>query len=598
MSKKKVMINYTNRDFNSIKSDLEDHARLYYPDSYKDFSESSFGSFVLDSVAYVGDMLSFYIDYQVNESFLETALEYENVRRLSNNSGYEYFGRPPAYGMCTFYISVRANTSGLGPDRRFLPLLKTGSEFESSNGITFALTEDVNFGDPKNEIVASKFSNVTGKPTEYAVRAYGQVRSISVFRREVDIGAFQRFLRIRVGPASITGIKSVRDSEGHEYFQVDHLAQDVVYINTTNPNAMSDGVSQIIKPRIVPRRFVVERDKDGCYIQFGYGTDEEVTTTNIIDPSQAALKMSGKPYLSDNAFDPTKLLDSNTLGVAPSNTTLTMTYYKSEQDSINVAAGAINTVSFPILEFPLDDGNLNAADVSLIRSSMEVGNDNTIVSNSALPSSEEIKYRTYAAKAAQSRAVTRNDYEAYCYMMPKVFGSIKRAAIINDPSSSNRRISLYIVSADSNGNFVTTNSITKQNLKQWLNKNKMLNDNIDMYEAKIINIGFDYEIIVDPTRDKTEVLNSVNRKLRTEMSEKMYIGEPFYLTKIFNTINKVDGVIDTTKVTPMLKLGSNYSNPPITIEDVKSKDGTFLKAPKNAVYEIKFFNSDIRGTAV
>ena len=93
MSKKKVMINYTNRDFNSIKSDLEDHARLFYPDSYKDFSESSFGSFVLDSVAYVGDMLSFYIDYQVNESFLETAVEYENVRKLARNYGYKYFGR-------------------------------------------------------------------------------------------------------------------------------------------------------------------------------------------------------------------------------------------------------------------------------------------------------------------------------------------------------------------------------------------------------------------------------------------------------------------------------------------------------------------------
>jgi len=598
MSKKKVIINYTNRDFNSIKSDLENHARLYYPDSYKDFAENSFGSFILDSVAYVGDMLSFYLDYQVNETFLETALEYENVRKLSRNNGYEYFGRPPAYGMCTFYVSVRANTSGLGPDRRFLPVLKTGSEFESSNGITFALTEDVNFADPKNEIVASKFSNATGKPTEYAIRAYGQVRSIAVFRREVEIGSFQRFLRIRVGPASITGMKSVRDSEGHEYFEVDHLSQDVVYINTTNPNAISDGVPQIIKPRIVPRRFVVERDKDGCYIQFGYGTDEEITTTDIADPSQVALKMTGKAYMSDYTFDPTKLLDSNTLGVAPSNTTLTLTYYKSEQDSINVAAGGINTVSFPILEFPLNDGTLNSADVSLVRSNIEVGNDTTIVSNSTLPSAEEIKYRTYAAKAAQARAVTRNDYEAYCYMMPKVFGNIKRASIVNDPSSSNRRLSLYVISADSNNNFVTTNNTTKENLKQWLNKNKMLNDNIDIYDAKVVNIGFDYKIIVDPTMDKTEVLNSVNRKLRSELSESMYIGEPFYLTKIFNTINKVDGVVDTTMVSPMLKAGDNYSNPPITIEDVKSMDGTYLKAPKNVVFEIKFFNSDIRGTAV
>lgn len=598
MSKKKVIINYTNRNFNSIKSDLEEHAKLYYPDSFKDFSENSFGSYVLDTVAHVGDMLSFYLDYQVNESFLETAIEYENVRRLAGNSGYEYFGRSPAYGMCTFYISVPANTSGLGPDRRYLPVLKTGSEFKSDNSITFALTEDVDFGNAKNEVVASKFSNSTGKPTEYAIRAYGQVRSIAVFRREVDVGAFERFRRIRVGPASITQIKSVRDSNGQEYHEVDHLAQDVIYVNTTNPSIESDGVPQIIKPKIVPRRFVVERDKDGCYIQFGYGSDEEISVTDVADPSQVALKLSGKPHISDSAFDPTKLLDTNTLGVAPANTTLTLTYLKSEQDSINVAAGSLNSVSIPVLEFPRDDGILNSADISNIRAGIEVANDTTIVSDSSLPTSEEIKYRTYASKASQLRSVTRNDYEAYCYMMPKVFGSIKRATIINDPSSSNRRLSLYVISANSNNDFVTTNSTTKENLKHWLNKNKMLNDNIDIYDAKIVNMGFDYEIIVDPTRDKTEVLNTVNRRLRSLLSEKMYVGEPFYLTNVYNIINKVDGVIDTTKVTPSLKLGTGYSNPPITIEDMKSMDGTYLKAPRNVVFEIKYFNTDIRGTAV
>src|SRR6056300_1616936 len=117
MPDKKVLVNYTNKDFNSIKRDLEEHARRYYPDTYKDFSENSFGSYILDTVSYVGDMLSFYLDYQVNESFLETALEYENVRRLARNTGYKFTARPAAYGMATFYIMVPANTTGLGPDR-------------------------------------------------------------------------------------------------------------------------------------------------------------------------------------------------------------------------------------------------------------------------------------------------------------------------------------------------------------------------------------------------------------------------------------------------------------------------------------------------
>jgi hypothetical protein len=596
MSKnKKTLINYTNRDFDSIKSDLEEHARRYYPDTYKDFSENSFGSYVLDTTAYIGDMLSFYLDYQVNESFLDTAIEYNNVRKLAKNTGYSFTGRPSAFGMATFYIIVPSNTSGLGPDRALIPILKTGSEVSSTTGTTFVLIEDVDFNNPKNEIIAARFDSTTGKPTSYAIRAQGQVKSTVLFRTTIEVGDFARFLRLRVGTPSIAEIKSVIDSEGHEYFQVDHLSQDVVYINTTNPNALSDGIPQIIKPKIVPRRFVVEQDSDGTFLQFGYGTDEENVTTDIADPSQVALKMSGKSYITDYAFDPTKLLDSNTLGVAPSNTTLTILFYQNDSDSVNVAQGNLNKVAISSMHFPNSDGVRDVLQAS-VRSSLEVSNDEAIVGNTSLPTSEEIKYRTYAAKAAQQRSVTKNDYEAYMYMMPPSFGSVKRASVINDPSSSNRRLSVYTISENSSGNLIQSNSTLKENIRTWLNKNKMLNDNIDIYDAKIMNLGFDYEIIVHPSKDKTEVLNSVQARLVREMSEKMYIGEPFYITNIFNIINKVDGVVDTTKVEPVLKTGTGYSSAPVGIDDIKSEDGTYLKAPRNVIFEIKNFNTDVRGS--
>jgi hypothetical protein len=597
MPDKKILINYTNRDFDSIKKDLEEHARRYYPDTYKDFSENSFGSYILDTVSYVGDMLSFYLDYQVNESFLETAIEYDNVRRLAKNTGYTFAGRPAAFGMATFYIIVPASVAGLGPDRALIPILKTGTEVRATTMTTFVLTEDVDFNNPKNEIIASRFDTTTGKPSSYAIRAQGQVKSTVLFRTTIDIGEFTRFRRIRLGSPSIAEIKSVIDTEGHHYYQVDHLSQDVVYINTTNPNAASDGVPQIVKPKIVPRRFVLDQDETGTFLQFGYGTDVETTTTDIAEPSQISLQMSGKPYITDTAFDPTKLLDSNTLGVAPSNTTLTVLFYQNDSDSVNVAQGNLNTIGISSLSFPNANGITDGLQ-SGVRSSLEVSNDTAIVGNTSLPTSEEIRYRSYAAKAAQQRSVTRNDYEAYIYMMPAGFGSVKRAAVINDPSSSNRRLSVYVISEDGSGNLITSNSTIKQNVKQWLNKNKMLNDNIDIYDAKILNMGFEYEIIVHPTMDKTEVLNSVQRRLASELNNKMYIGEPFYLTNIFNTINKVDGVVDTTKVTPVLKTGTGYSSAPVSIEEMKSKDGTYIQAPKNVIFEIKNFNRDIRGSAV
>lgn len=597
MPNKKVLVNYTNRDFNSIKEDLEEHARRYYPDTYKDFSENSFGSYILDTVSYVGDMLSFYLDYQVNESFLETAIEYENVRRLARNTGYRFTGRPAAYGLATFYVIVPATTSGQGPDRSLMPILKTGTEVGSTGGTTFVLTEDVDFANPKNEVVAARFNDSTGKPSSYAIRAQGQVRSTVLFRTTVDIGDFARFQRVLVGAPSVAAIHSVIDSEGHDYHQVEHLSQDVIYMNTTNPNAASDGVPQIIKPKIVPRRYVLEQDETGTYLQFGYGSDDELVVTDIADPSQIALKMSGRPFITDSAFDPTKLLDTNTLGVAPSNTTLTILFYQNDSDSVNVAQGNLNSILVPTMTFPNADGIRDAFQNS-VRASLEVSNDEAIVGNTALPTSEEIRYRSYAAKAAQQRSVTRNDYEAYIYMMPPNFGSVKRAAVINDPSSSNRRLSIYVISEDENGNFVSSNSTIKENVKTWLNKNKMLNDNIDIYDAKIVNVGFDYEIMVHPTKDKIEVLNSVNQSLAIELANKMYIGEPFYITNVYNVINKIDGVVDTTRVTPILKTGTGYSNAPVTLDEMKSADGTYLKAPRNVVFEIKNFNSDIRGTAV
>ena len=304
--------------------------------------------------------------------------------------------------------------------------------------------------------------------------------------------------------------------------------------------------------------------------------------------------MTGRNYITDSAFDPKKLFDTKTLGIAPKDTTLTVLYYNNSSDSVNVAAGAIKRMVTRPLEF---NGRSTAFQRTAVLNSLEASNDSPIVGNTSVPTAEELRYRAYAEKSSQSRSVTRNDYEAITYMMPAKFGAVKRASIVNDPSSTNRRLSLYVVSTDGSNNFTQTNGTIKQNLKNWLNKTKMLNDNIDIYDAKIINVGFDYEIIVDPTRDKTTVLNSVQRELVRYLSEKKYIGEPFYITEIFNTINKIDGVVDTTKVTPSLKIGNNYSNPPITLLDVKSNDGTYLMAPKNAVYEVKFPSTDIRGTA-
>ena len=595
--KNKKLIRYTSRDFDSIKSDLVDHAKRYYPNSYNDFREGSFGSLMFDSVAYVGDILSFYLDYQVNESFLETSVEYDNVRRHARRYGYNFYGRPSAYGIATFYVLIPAAASGLGPDSNYLLRIKTGTKLSSTTGATFVVTEDIDFGDPKNEVVVARVDDTTGRPTYYAVRATGQIKSGTLFRTNIAIGDFKRFRRERIGPSSINEIVSVFDSEGHRYYQVDYLSQNTVFIEVTNKNAASDGVRSLLKPFVVPRRFTIEQDSTGTYMVFGFGSDDESDTQiNVADPSSVALKLTGRNYVTDTAFDPTKLLDTNKLGVAPQNTTLTIVYGANDSDDVNVPSDSVNSLKDLIFEYP-DDTLIDAGQSSFVINSIEVNNDQRIVGNTPTPSTDEIRIRSYGAYAAQNRTVTREDYESYVYLMPPKFGSIKRASVVNDPSSSNRRLSLYLVTEDNDNNLTLANDTIKQNVKTWLNRNKMLNDSIDIYDPYIINIGFTFFVSVDSTYDKQVVLNNCFNTLNNMFGDKLYISEPLYVANIYKELNKLDGVIDVQNVVFNIKNTANYASSPISLDELMSDDGTFLKTPKNAILEIKFPSLDIKGVA-
>ena len=594
---KKPKINYTSRDFETIKKDLVEHAKRYYPNTYNDFSDSSFGGLVMDSVAYVGDMLSFYLDFQTNESFLETSLDIDNIRKNAAQMGYKYLGAPSSYGVATFYVLVPALASGLGPDERYFPIIKTGTRVNTDSA-TFTVTENIDFNDPSVEIVAARFDTDTGKPTFYALRSFGQVKSGLEYYTEVDVGEQLKFRRVRVSTSLVNEIISVHDLEGHKYYQVDNLSQEVVYLEQTNPNSTSDGVKSILKPFIASRRFVVEQDQSGTYLRFGYGSETQIDKFGLTDPSQVVLKMSGKNHITDSAFDPNRFLGTDKFGIAPANTTLKIIFGSNDSENVNVPINGINKIGTLLMEFPNDLTNPNLGKQIGVRGSAEVTNDEIITIENSNPTADEIRYRAYAIYSSQNRAVTKNDYEAYVYQMPRKFGQVSRISVVNDPSGINKRMAMYVISKDQNDNFVNTNDTVKQNLKVWLNKNKMLTDNIDVFDARIINVGFNYKYNVESGFSKSQVAADVNKAVRDLMIEKQYIGEPIYITKIYQTINRVQGVVDTLQVKAVMKQTANYSNLGLEVDDILSKDGTFLKCPKNCVFEIKFPNQDLVGTVL
>ena len=254
--KKKIPINYTNREFTGIRSDLEQIAERFYPDTFQDFSEASFGSIVLDSMAYVGDQLSFYLDYNVNEMFLDTSYQYTNVLRHGRIMGYKNQGRPSTYGVASLYILVPASTVGLGPDDSYLPILKRGSRFTSQTGLNFVLLENVDFSDVKNQVVVANVDAATGAPTFFAVKAYGNVVSGFFKRDTYTCGDFERFKLVELQSNNVSEIISVTDSEGNEYFEVDNLSQDIIYQEFSNNNYKNENAPSVMKPLLVSRKFI------------------------------------------------------------------------------------------------------------------------------------------------------------------------------------------------------------------------------------------------------------------------------------------------------------------------------------------------------
>ena len=599
MSKlKNTPIKYTSRDYDSIKNDLIEHAKRYYPQQWKDFSQSTVNSLLIDSVAYVGDVLSFYLDYAVNESFLDTSIEYDNIRKHARSLGYKYSGSPSSYGIITLYCIVPANGNGTAPDNLYLPIIARGTQFTAKSGGVFSLTEDVRFDNANNEVVAARFNTANGATTHFAVKAYGQVVS-GVFQRiTVDLSdsAFQRFRRIRIGGGTITEIISITDGDGNKYYQVENLAQEVVFEETTNPTAATDGVRSIIKPYVASRRFVMEQDDTGTFIQFGFGSESD-PQSGLADPSQVAIKMHGQRTISDLTFDPSKLLQTDKLGISPSGTTLSIVVKTNTEFNTNASAHSLTTITNRIVLFENED-QLSTTKKLDVTTSLEATNEDPIVGNTETITSDELRQRAKTYYSSQNRAVTKQDYISMIHSMPSKFGSVKRVSIANDPSATNRRIAMYLISEDADGKLVTANSRIKSNVKNWIMQYKSLNDVIDIYDAKVVNFGIDFKVTLDERFSSTSVLGKCIDRLKEFYSNQLYIGEPVYITALYTILGKVEGVSDVRKVSVFQKSGGSYSATRIDFDEALSRDGTYINTPKNVIMELKYPTTDIRGTLV
>jgi hypothetical protein len=592
MPKNIPAIKYTSRDFDSIKNDLLEYAKRYYPETFKDFSEASFGAMMVDMVAYVGDILSFYLDYQANECFLDTATEYDNIIKLAKQFGYKFKSTNISQGVLSFFITVPADNSG-SPDTKYMPILKKGSQFASGDGATFVLIEDVDFADEDLDIVVAN-TNEYGSPSSYAIRSAGRVISGTIRANIKTVGAFEKFKKIKLGDNKISEIVSLTDSEGHEYYEVEHLSQNVIYLPIRNKGEDKIKVPSLIKPFIVPRRFVVEHDRTFTYIQFGYGSESEITNQSIADPSDIILDVHGRTHVTDRSFDPAKLMSTDKFGVSPTNTSLHIVYRVNDSDNVNASTDAVSITVATNFEFA-NPAKLNEDKISDVEASLECTNEEPITGDTTLPGTYELKQRIKNHYFSQNRAVTRQDYLSLIYAMPAKFGAVKRCAITQDKDSFRRNLNLHVISEDQGGRLTNSSSSLKENIRIWLSGYKMINDTIDILDAKILNLGIEYAIKAENTISRYDVLSSCNRFLRDSFSMPREIGEPITITDIYKILNSIRGVIDATDVRIVNKVGSEYSDAYLDINSYISSDGTQLLIPKDHIVEFKYPSVDIKG---
>jgi hypothetical protein len=600
-SRDQVEIDYTTRSFREIKDELKTYIKRYYPNTYQDFNQSSFGALMLDLVSMVGDQLHHYIDHAANESNAASCIEpasfVSHYQTLAPNSD-SVQPETPTFGECTILSYRRANTHGTGLDPLGEVTLRAKSRCGSSGGNEYTTITDTVLSENNSKVVGHILSADGSKIDWFLLKTLVDVESGVEKKFTIEIGDHVRFRKLVIPDSSVLSVVSCVDDKGREWTKVDHLTQDVVYSPIIDPENQDSTSPSIMKPKPVPRRFIVERELERSYISFGHGSEANLTTNSIADPSSVILSRPGLPYVASPKQDALSLISSDSLGVAPSNTVLTITYKSNTTSNSNAAVGTVNEMLEANLKFK-NEHLMSAADMKFVRDNLQVVNEKPINGRISVPTTEELKKRHLGRYSSQGRAVTKQDYVSSIYAMPKSYGAVRRASVVTDTNDLRRNLNIYLIGESARGDFEPCSSLIKQNVKTWLNAVRMISDSIDLFDANIINLGLEINVVIKPNVNPQTFLSTLKRRVYEElMVIPPDIGEYFYISEVQRILNAMPEIV---RVPPrngvkVKNLSSgNYSSYSYDVLGNQHPNDSYIYIPKNSIWEIKYLD-DISGT--
>ena len=611
-------VKYLNKDYNSFKNQLMEFAEVYFPDQFNDFSEGNPGMMFVEMASYVGDVLSFYTDTQLRESFLLLAQERENLYNLAYALGY----KPKVTTASSTILDVmqlvpsKLVNSSYEPDYDYALDIQENSTFKSSEGTSFYSTDTIRFDfsssfDPTTVSIYEYDAN--NNPNYYLLKK--SVKAISGRRKEKSftIGDAERFKTLTLFDTNIVSIESITDSDGNTWTEVPYLAQDTVFEDVENTAAndpdlysFNNQTPYLIKIKKVPRRFVSRfKDNKVLEIEFGSGNSSEPDKHIIPNPENIGLGIKDGRSKLDVAYDPSNFLYTKAYGQAPANTTLTVTYIVGGGLNSNVSAGAISSVDTLNI---LNKANVSSGMLSFVKNSLMCNNSEPAIGGGEGDTIEEIRMNAMANFSAQQRTVTKNDYLIRTLSMPARFGRVAKAYITQDDQLSplttepNRipnplALNLYTLGYNKNKQLTNLNTATKTNLSTYLEQYRMLTDAINIKNAFIINFALDFVITTFKNYNNQEVLLKCISEIQDYFQiDKWHVNQPIIISEIENIIGGVIGVQTVEEV----KL-YNRSGIPIGYSQYKydflqaTKKGVIYPSLDPSIFELKYPNTDIKG---
>lgn len=606
---KERTIKYINKDFNAIKRDLMQFTQAHQSGAFQDFNESSPGMAVLELVAYIGDVLSFYQDVQFEELKQESARQLQNVVSFAKSLGYRPSGKRAATVTETVFIQVPAVSQNgqQVPDDSFSPILRAGAKFPGPNGTIFESLNDVVFSaslptegtEANRAVTGSQFDSSTGLPTHFAIRKDVLAIAAETVTEQFTVDTFQPYRAIELGQTDVVEVLSVTDSDGNDWTEVPYLAQEVVFDSLVNDASDSSVVPYILKIRAVPRRFITDRDPQTNKTTLVFGTGDGVNFDDELVPNVAnyALPIAGRSSFASFTLDPQNFLKTRTLGLSPFNTTLTISYRVGGGPQTNVPAGTIKSVSESTLDF--SSTGLDTAKLSDVRGSLECINIKKSEGGALEESIDEIKANSSAFFAAQDRAVTREDYLARVFSMPARFGKIDKAFVRKD-TVNDTALDINILARDENGNLAQATPSLVGNLQTYLAQYRMLTDGVNILQTNIINIRVDFGVVVSKKANREEVLAKCISVLADELNtDQTQVGQPIIISELKSLLQNVVGVISVydLQVSNVFGDASGLSYSTVRFDPQAWTQNGIIYCPENSIFEVKFPNVDIRGAA-